>query len=272
MSADAYELLALTMRYVFAALMLLIVLRAARGAIADSRRAAKLRRLSPMTGICGELVVLDPLPKLPRGMRYPVIREGMIGTSRRADVRIRNNTVRRRHLLFQLTESGLHLRTHAGARMRDAQGEPVRELMLLDGDSFYIGNVHLLLVLSVPELARQPHPAPSQEDALFEADDWDLPQSPMRAPKRSAAMEQEAISPILAHRASTAADSFDRAAVRPTERTADPFDADPFEEDPISPILARKSARERTPWAKPRSSGKRAFLEEDDLFHTDDDF
>ena len=69
MSVDAFELLALTMRYIFAGLMLLIVLRAARGALVDSRRAARLRRLSPMTGISGELVVLDPLPKLPRGRR-----------------------------------------------------------------------------------------------------------------------------------------------------------------------------------------------------------
>ena len=45
MSASAYEILALAMRYVFAALMVLIVLRAWRLPAIDSARAKKLRRL-----------------------------------------------------------------------------------------------------------------------------------------------------------------------------------------------------------------------------------
>ena len=47
MSQDAYELIAQAARYFFAAVMLLIVLRAARITAVDSRRAARLRRLSP---------------------------------------------------------------------------------------------------------------------------------------------------------------------------------------------------------------------------------
>ena len=45
MGANAYEILALAMRYVFAGLMLLIVVRAWRITAIDSRRARKLRRL-----------------------------------------------------------------------------------------------------------------------------------------------------------------------------------------------------------------------------------
>ena len=80
MNRDAYELLALTARYFFTGLMLLIVLRAARGAAADSRKAGKLRRLSPMTGVCGELKVIRGEGRAKTGMRYSVIREGMIGS------------------------------------------------------------------------------------------------------------------------------------------------------------------------------------------------
>ena len=40
MSQNTYELIALAMRYFFAGMMLLIVLRAGRGALIDSRRAA----------------------------------------------------------------------------------------------------------------------------------------------------------------------------------------------------------------------------------------
>jgi len=282
MSVDAFELLALTMRYIFAGLMVLIVLRAARGALVDSRRAARLRRLSPMTGISGELVVLDPLPKLPRGRRFPVIREGMIGSSRRADVRIRERSVRRRHLLFQLTEAGLHIRTHAGTRLRDALGEPARELMLLDGDSFFVGGVHLMLVLSVPDLPRKPmrtnygERMESDPEELFDFDDWE-----------AARAKCDPISPIFR----AEADPFDEPRVR---RERDPFDEtrvrrerDPFDEtrvrrerDPISPIFGVEEdpfdepriRSDRDAWAKPRREKKRAFLSEDDLFDTDDKF
>ena len=44
MSQSVYELIALAARYVFAGLMLLIVARAWRITIVDSRRAATLRR------------------------------------------------------------------------------------------------------------------------------------------------------------------------------------------------------------------------------------
>ena len=136
MNQNLYEIVALALRYVFAGLMLLIVLRAWRITLVDSRRAATLRHLSPSTGISGELVVLEGDEKARRGMKYPVIREGMIGSSRRADIRIRHSSVRRRHAYFQLTEDGLYVRTHAGAPMRDGDGQPARALTLSDGSAF----------------------------------------------------------------------------------------------------------------------------------------
>ena len=148
MSQSVYELLALGARYVFAGLMLLIVLRAWRITLIDSRRAATLRRMSPQTGISGELMVLEGDEKARRGMKYPVIKEGMIGSSRRADIRIRHSSVRRRHAYFQLTEEGLSVRTHAGAPMADAWGRPARSLLLPDGGEFTLGRVALLLILT----------------------------------------------------------------------------------------------------------------------------
>ncbi len=159
MSQSLYEIMALGARYVFAGLMVLIVLRAWRITLIDSRRARTLRRMSPQTGLSGELVVVEGEGKARRGMKYPVIREGMIGASRRADIRIRHASVRRRHAYFQLTEDGLSVRTHAGAPMRDALGRPARALTLPDGGELFIGRVRLLLVLTqAPELpARRRH-------------------------------------------------------------------------------------------------------------------
>lgn len=157
MSQNLYEIIALGARYVFAGLMLLIVLRAWRITLVDSRRAATLRHLSPQTGISGELVVIEGDEKARRGMKYPVIREGMIGASRRADIRVRHSSVRRRHAYFQLTDDGLYIRTHAGAPMRDADGRPVRALTLPDGGEFLLGRVRLLLVLTEAPEPADPH-------------------------------------------------------------------------------------------------------------------
>ena len=154
MSRGLYELVALGARYAFAALMVLIVLRAWRLTLIDSRRAAALRRLSPQTGLSGELLVLEGDEKARRGMRYPVIREGMIGSSRRADVRIRHSSVRRKHAYFQLTDAGLSVRARPDASMRDGEGRRVRSLTLPDGGEFSLGRVRLLLVLNeAPEPA-----------------------------------------------------------------------------------------------------------------------
>ena len=148
MNRDLYDLLALAGRYVFAALMLLIVLRAWKITIEDNRRARRLRQLAPQTGLSGELVVLDGGEKAPNGARYPVIREGIIGSSRRADIRIRHSSVRRVHAFFELREEGLYLRTHGGAEMSRSWEANERELLLGDGDTVEIGGVQLLLVLS----------------------------------------------------------------------------------------------------------------------------
>lgn len=186
MNQGLYELLALCARYIFAGLMILIVARAWRITIVDSRRAKTLRRISPETGIIGELMVMEGDEKARRGMKYKVIREGQIGSARRADIRVRHSSVRRRHAYFLLTEDGLRIRSHAGAPLRDENGRPAREIILRDGDNISIGRVQLMLILSQASgdegvhHARRRHirrdstdNAPDMEDDLFETDSFE---------------------------------------------------------------------------------------------------
>ena len=170
MSEGLYELVALGARYVFAALMVLIVLRAWRITIVDSRRAGMLRRLSPQTGLSGELLVLEGDGKACRGMRYPVIREGMIGALRRSDIRIRHASIRRKHAYFQLTDRGLVIQARPGAAMRDANGRRVETLLLGDGSEFTLGRVRLLLVLSDGRMTEKT----DDEESDFPDEDGDL--------------------------------------------------------------------------------------------------
>ena len=169
MSEGLYELVALGARYVFAGLMVLIVLRAWRITIVDSRRAGMLRRMSPQTGLSGELLVLDGDGKARRGMRYPVIREGMIGSFRRSDIRIRHASIRRKHAYFQLTPQGLTIQARPGAPMRDANGRHTDALLLGDGSEFTLGRVRLLLVLNDGGAAEEP-----MDDEETQAESEDL--------------------------------------------------------------------------------------------------
>lgn len=173
MNANAYEILALAMRYVFAGLMLLIVLRALTVTMVDSKRAAQLRRLNPKTGIIGEFLVMESSGWARRGARYPVTLEGCIGASSRADIRIRRNGLHARHAYYQMTKAGLYVRGHAGITLRDEDGDYVRERILADGDVLYIGRLELMLVLhegsaapsfNIEKRRRRPEPAQSGED------------------------------------------------------------------------------------------------------------
>lgn len=189
MSANLYEILALAMRYVFAALMVLIVLRAWRLTAVDSARAKRLRRLSPETGIIGEMLVTEGGEKARPGMRYSVILEGTIGSGPRADIRIRHSSVRRRHGYFIMTDDGLFIRGHANARI-GANGRWVRECTLKDGEELRVGKVELMLVLTgadaAPEeidrrMLRRKRRHESEED--LEMDDSIFNAPPVRAPE-----------------------------------------------------------------------------------------
>ena len=166
-SSSVYEIIALAARYFFTAIMLLIVARAWKITIVDSRRAASLRRLSPETGVCGEFLVVQGHGRAKDGMRYPVIREGLIGSSRKADIRLRSSSVRRVHAFFELTPKGLRLRAQRGARLFNARGNARRELLLGDGSRVTIGEVELLLILTEAVDA----PVETQDAGLFDVPD-----------------------------------------------------------------------------------------------------
>lgn len=96
LSTEAYELLALGLRYWFVLLGLVIVLRAGRWAWHD--RKVYLRTLSalPDAGLMGELVNLDT------GEGLPLPREGVIGSGKACDIRLKG--LRRREAFFELRE------------------------------------------------------------------------------------------------------------------------------------------------------------------------
>ncbi|MEA5067194.1 MAG: FHA domain-containing protein, partial [Eubacteriales bacterium] len=108
MNGELYTLIAMAARYWFCALMVLIAFRAWRITVVDNRRAALLRAWSPETGCIGEFVINPGRTK--RQLSVPVPREGVLGSSRRADVRVSGKDVARFHLTLEQREGGLLVR------------------------------------------------------------------------------------------------------------------------------------------------------------------
>lgn len=148
MTGSMYELAALAMRYFFAGLMVVIVARAWKITVVDNHRASRLRRFSPETGICGSLVVIDGDERAKVGQEHTLIREGLIGSSRKADVRLRSRSVRRSHAYFEMTEKGLRVRSWRGAKLLNGMGDLKREMTLGDGDQLTVGGIRLMVILT----------------------------------------------------------------------------------------------------------------------------
>ena len=98
MSGEAYEILALLMRYVFALIGALIVFRSFIWLRKDARAYRKEMKTLPDAGLVGEIVDLNT------GKAQPLPREGVIGSARECDIRVKGDGVLRRHARLEFTE------------------------------------------------------------------------------------------------------------------------------------------------------------------------
>ena len=166
MSSEAYEIIALLMRYVFVFIGGLIVWRAFRWLRRDARAYRREMKALPDAGLVGEMV------NLRTDRAQPLPREGLIGSSRMCDIRVKGNGVLRRHARFEFEEGkGLRVVPARGAKVLLGDREVKGQGYALHGTQLQLGDaalrVRLFAGLNVP------HPAPFQpeeaeEDAAFE--------------------------------------------------------------------------------------------------------
>ena len=95
MPEATYEILALLMRYVFAALGVLICLTALRWLLREHRVHSREQRQLPQAGRIGVLEFADS------GERLPLSREGLVGAASACDVIIRKRGLRPRHFRYR---------------------------------------------------------------------------------------------------------------------------------------------------------------------------
>lgn len=163
MGSDLYALIALAARYWFAALIVALLFRGWRMTVADNRRAKLLREWMGQTGCVGELI-LNPGSK--RRVSYPIPREGVLGSARNADVRIRHRDMQRAHAHFELREGGLLMKPLGRAELKVGGGFTGEAVFLQDGDVLTVGKLQLMLVLFDAPAEKEEE----DEDEWFEAE------------------------------------------------------------------------------------------------------
>lgn len=195
MNQDMYNILALIARYFFAALMVLIVIRGWRMTIRDNRRAKWLREQSPETSAVGQLII-NPGNK--RRQLVSITSEGVLGSSRKADIRVKYKDILPLHAHIEAREGALLVRPLGQGRLALGDGEPSTEpLVARDGDVIRIGKQRLLVVLfeaAAPSFADEleDEPRGSEHDTEFDGiwDDpnqasWNEPSQPQRGSKQA---------------------------------------------------------------------------------------
>ena len=178
MSSETYEILALAARYWFLLLAGLIVIRGLANSRKENRRERNLREEIGSAGCVGELVVLEDgvknKKKSLRGARFPVPEEGLIGSGRIADIRIRHADMNRKHVRFAYRPGELLIRPVGGADV-DCPMKPDGTRALRDGERLIIGSLELLMVFydlqdaaEAPDEPRRPRPAKKKEADEYE--------------------------------------------------------------------------------------------------------
>ena len=175
MSTETYEILALAARYWFLLLVVLLVIKGLMNSRRINREERDLRDQFSSAGCVGELVVLADgvknQKKSIRGARFPVPKEGVIGSGRIADIRIRHADVKGKHVRFYYLPGELRLKPVGKAELscsRRLDGS----MLLQDGHRLRIGAVEMMMVFyETQDAAAGSASAGRRPDPVVEEDD-----------------------------------------------------------------------------------------------------
>jgi|GEM_PF-2918047 len=148
MNESIYAVLAYTLRYWFALLVLIIVWRAIQWIRKDASQSQRMRGRLLDAGFIGEwAVVLSQEEAMPEGMVLRASRDGWVGSGRACDIRVQSKAVPSRVARFYLRKDGLHMLPRHPNTI-EVDGEWVRrEAILRHGATLRTGGVTLQLRL-----------------------------------------------------------------------------------------------------------------------------
>ena len=113
--------------------MLLILLRAWFMTLRDNRKARRLFEHAERAGMVGWFLVGGK-----RRDALPIPREGVLGASRRADIRLRGRDIRHAHFSFEARPGGLLIVPRPRAPVQ-VKGQTGKQIFLRDGETLQLG-------------------------------------------------------------------------------------------------------------------------------------
>lgn len=116
-----YKVAALLLRYLLAALGVLIVLKGANITYIDLRRAARIRKMENENSAVAVMTCL-PADRQGKGMRLPLTRSGCVGCSGGADVTVKGCGLRARHFEYEIRRGMMEVTPLPGAKVNRLNG------------------------------------------------------------------------------------------------------------------------------------------------------
>lgn len=198
MNEQAYELTALAMRYWFTALILVACLCGLRLLIAERRQARREKLAAPNMEYVGELLVVRGSESVPRGERYAIQRDFVIGRRRKCDVCLGDRSVFPRHARGELRNGGMLIGAIGRAPVA-LRGQPLsQEVLVKDGALFCIGALTLQLTLYDVPVEYMPSQSRAIDATDAQGDQFDV-EAPFEhefdgeyGPRQADAAEQDA--------------------------------------------------------------------------------
>ena len=144
-----YRVASQSFGYLSAAIIVLIVLLAARKYVRDRGVWRRVRKNLPQAGAVGCLRVLSGSRRLPAGEEIRVPYEGTMGSSHSCDVCIPVRKVHMRSAFFWVEKDALHMAAlhRDGFLVDDVPVEPGDEAVLMDGAVLRVGDAKMVLRL-----------------------------------------------------------------------------------------------------------------------------
>ena len=138
MSAGVYSNVSMVMSFFFALVIALVMLTLLKMTLRDSSNMKRYRRSRPNVGVVGILTTLD-------SGRWEVISEGILGRSRRADIRVKSKGIFRKHLYFRYSDGVLKLTGRRGTFVYDSK--ETDRAAVRPGEEFTVGNVTFTFII-----------------------------------------------------------------------------------------------------------------------------
>ena len=145
MNGNVYESCALVLRYAFVLAGAFILVRSAFMTLMDTRRAKVIRSTEAETGVLAHFSLSGE--KVPNE-RYPLYKEGTVGSGRASDLKISGAGLEKKHFYYEIYDGAIEITPLDGAAVF-FEGEEITDfLSLRPGGTFRCGRAQFKYIVN----------------------------------------------------------------------------------------------------------------------------